>query len=110
MRVQHLPDGAERFAAELRSHSIGPVNVRVHHSQQTNWLSLLLEFLVNSGMIAPEDTHAHHRDGDRSLRGQEKNSMAGCRKGIVNGIAGKSTRIATVHTTWTLKLNADTQS
>jgi hypothetical protein len=41
-------------------------------------------------MVASENAHAHDGDGDRTLRWQEKFSMAGCRKQIVNGIPGKS--------------------
>jgi hypothetical protein len=55
---------------------------------------LLFEFLVNSGMIASENTDADYRDRYRILNRQVKFSMAGCRNEIVNGIGGKSIRIA----------------
>jgi hypothetical protein len=45
-------------------------------------------------MIAPKDAHADHGDGNRILRWQEKFSMAGCRKQIVNVSQGKSIRIS----------------
>jgi len=45
---------------------------------------LLFEFLVDSGMIASKDAHADDGDGNRSLQWQERFSMAGCRKEIVN--------------------------
>jgi hypothetical protein len=45
-------------------------------------------------MIASEDAHAHHGDGNRILRWQKKFSRAGCRKEIVNVNRGKSIRIS----------------
>jgi uncharacterized protein (DUF486 family) len=49
-------------------------------------------------MIASENAHAHHRDRNRILRWQEKFSMAGCRKGIVNVNRRKSIRITVPRT------------
>ena len=91
VRGQHLFDGTERFAAELGSYSASTGDIRIDHSHQAHSFALLLEFLINSSVIAPEDAHTHNGDEDRSLRCQEKNSVAGCRKEIVNGFAGKST-------------------
>ncbi len=90
MRSQHLVHRAEAFAPKLARHRISAARVRIDHSQQPHRLPLLLQFLVDSGMIASENAHAHDGDGDRTLRWQEKFSMAGCRKQIVNGIPGKS--------------------
>ena len=46
-------------------HGIG-----IDHSQQAHRFALLFEFLVNSGMIAPEDAYADHSNGNRAFRGQ----------------------------------------
>ncbi len=89
VRGQHLLHRAEALAAELARHRVRPVYVGIDHSQQSYRLPLLFEFLVNSGMIASKDAHAHHGDGNRTWRWQEKFSMAGCRKEIVNGNRGK---------------------
>src|SRR5438270_11629019 len=91
MRGQHLLHGAKGLASEFARHRVGAADVSVDHSQQTYRLPLLFKFLVNSGMIASENAHAHHGDGDRILRWQEKFPVASCRKGIVNGNQGKST-------------------
>ena len=60
------------------------------HESELDGLALLFEFLIDSGMIAPENAHPHDSDGSRILRWQEKFSLAGCRKQIVNVAAGKS--------------------
>jgi hypothetical protein len=90
VRGQHLLDGTESLTSKLARYTVSAVHVGIDHTQQANWLRLLFEFLVHSGMIASKDAHAHHGDGDRTLRWQEKFSMAGCRKEIVNGNQGKS--------------------
>jgi hypothetical protein len=93
MRGQHLLHRAKALAAELAGYGVRATHIGVDHSQQSNWFPLLFEFLVDSGMIASKDAHANHGDGNRALRWQEKFSMAGCRKEIVNGKRGKSIRI-----------------
>ena len=90
MRGQHLLHRAEGLAPELARYFVRAARVRIDHSQQPHRLPLLFQFLVDSGMVASENAHAHDGDGDRTLRWQEKFSMAGCRKQIVNGIPGKS--------------------
>ena len=90
MRGQHLMHRAEGLAPELARYLVRAARVRIDHSQQPHRLPLLLQFLVDSGMVASENAHAHDGDGDRTVRWQEKFSMAGCRKQIVNGIPGKS--------------------
>jgi hypothetical protein len=93
MSGQHLIHRGKCLAAKLRRYSLSAPHVRIDHAGQAYTFALLFKFLVNSGVIAPKDAHAHHGDGDRTLRCQEKNSTAGCRKEIVNGIAGKSISI-----------------
>ena len=90
VRGEHLLDRTEALAPELTGYRVGATNIRIDHSQQAHGFALLFEFLVDSGMIASKNTHTHHGDGNRILRWQEKFSMAGCRKEIVNGNQGKS--------------------
>src|SRR5580658_6063849 len=90
MRGEHLMHRTEALASELAGHGVSPVQVRVDHSEQPHRFTLLFEFLVNSGMIASKNAHAHDGDGNRTLGWQEKFSMASCRKRIVNVSAGKS--------------------
>jgi hypothetical protein len=90
---EHLVNRAECLAAELASYCIGAGQIRVDHPEQAHRLALQFEFFVHSGMIASEDAHAHYRDRDRIVRWQEKFSMAGCRKEIVNAKQGKSIRM-----------------
>jgi hypothetical protein len=90
MRGQQLRHGAEGLAPELARYLVSAARVRIDYSQQPHWLPLLFQFLVHSGMVASENAHAHDGDGDRTLRLQEKFSMAGSRKQIVNGLPGKS--------------------
>ncbi len=71
MRGQHLRHLAESPAAELSRHGVGTVEIRIDHAHQPDWLTLLLQFLVDPCMIASEDAHPHHRDGNRILSLQE---------------------------------------
>ena len=52
------------MAAKLARHRIGAIKVRIDHAQQPNRFSLLLQLTVDTSMIASEDAHAHHCDGD----------------------------------------------
>ena len=87
---QQLLHRAKRFAAELPRHDVGAVYIRIDHAEKPDWLPLKLKFLVDSGMIAPENTHADDGDRNRIVCRQEEFSLAGCRKEIVNVKAGKS--------------------
>ena len=89
VRGQHLRAPIRSPCSRTRGHGVGAVQVRIDHSQQAHRFPLLFEFLVDSGMIASEDAHAHHGDGNRILRWQEKFSMAGCRKANCKRKAGK---------------------
>jgi hypothetical protein len=91
VRRQHLQHRAESLAAELASDGICTAHVWVNHTQQPHRLSLLFEFFVNAGVIAPKNAYSNYGDGNRILRRQMTFSLAGCRKEIVIAIGGKST-------------------
>jgi hypothetical protein len=67
MRSNQLQNGAERLASEFPSHGIGTARIWIDNAKQPNRLSLLFQFLVDSGMISSKDAHAHDGDGDRAL-------------------------------------------
>jgi hypothetical protein len=98
-RGQHLLDRAESLAAKLASDGVGAIYIGVHHAQQADCFPLVFQFLVDSCVIAPKNAHAHDGDRDRILNWQQKFSMAGCRKQIVNVIRPKSI--------WTNQLRKD---
>jgi hypothetical protein len=74
VRGEHLLNRAKSLAAELSGNGVGTVQVRINNSEQADRFSLLLQFLVDSGMIAPEDAYADDRDRNRFLRRQLRNS------------------------------------
>jgi hypothetical protein len=63
----HLQNRAERLASELARYGVGTARIRIDNAQQPNRLSLLFQFLVDSGMISSKDAHAHDSDGDRTM-------------------------------------------
>jgi hypothetical protein len=65
VRSQHLLDRTESAAAELPRHRIGAVEIRIDHAHQSNRFALLLELLIDSGVVASEDAHTDHSDGNR---------------------------------------------
>jgi hypothetical protein len=68
VRGEHLLDRTEALAPELTGYRVGATYVRIDHSQQAHGFALLFEFLVDSGVIAPENADTNHRDGNRVLR------------------------------------------
>lgn len=87
MRAQHLRDGTEGTAVELAGNGVGAIEIGIDNAYQSNRLALLFKFFVDASVIASEDTHAHHCDGNRIVRGQERVSLgqvAGEQR-IVNG-------------------------
>jgi hypothetical protein len=72
VRGEHLFDGAKSAAAELSCDGVGPGEIGINHAHQPNRFSLLIEFTVDSGVIASEDAHTDDCDGDRIVRLQEK--------------------------------------
>ena len=64
VRGKHLLDRAKRPAAKLARHRVSTVEIGIDHARQSDRFSLLLELLVDSGVIASEDAHTHHCDGD----------------------------------------------
>jgi hypothetical protein len=68
MRGQHLADGTERPAAEFAGHGIGSVDIGINHAHQANGFPLLLEFLINAGVVAPKHADPNHRDRNRTRR------------------------------------------
>ena len=71
VRGQHLLDRTESPAAKLARHCVGAIQIRIDHAHQPNRFALLFELLVNPGMVASEDAHPHHRDGNRIFSMQE---------------------------------------
>jgi hypothetical protein len=71
VRGEHLLYGPESPASKLARHRVRAVELRVDHPDQPHRLALLLKFLVDAGMVASKNAHAHHRDEDRifSLQG-----------------------------------------
>ena len=89
---EHLLDRAERSASKLACHSIGTVKIGIDDAHQPNGFALLLEFSIDSGVVASEDAHTNYRDGDRIVSLQLRSSrLAGCQQdsGIVNVKLGK---------------------
>jgi hypothetical protein len=72
VRSEHLINRPKRAAAELARNGVGPGGIGIDHAHQPNRFSLLLEFTVDSGMIASEDAYTDYSDGDRIVRLQEK--------------------------------------
>ena len=66
---EQLFERAEAAAAELTSHGVGSIRVRIDHRKQMNRKSFLLELAVHAGVVAPEGADAN--DNDRNgLDGQ----------------------------------------
>lgn len=59
---QELLHGAKSFAFKLARHRVGASCIGIDNAEQAHGLALQLEFLVDSGMIAPEDAYAHNGD------------------------------------------------
>lgn len=77
---EQLFDGAERLASELAGHLISASEIGIDHSQQADCLALLLQFLVDSGMIASENSHTHDGDGNGVSFWQRISRRGGSRK------------------------------
>jgi hypothetical protein len=58
----------EGFAAELARDSVGAAKIGIDHPQQTHALALLLEFLIDAGVIAPKNPHAYDGHRNRIVR------------------------------------------
>jgi hypothetical protein len=71
VRGQHLSDRTESAAAELAPNRVRAVKVRIDHAHQPNRLALLLQFFIDSGVVASENAHPHHHHGNRIVRLQE---------------------------------------
>jgi len=69
---EQLIEGTEGPASELAPNRVSPSNVLIDHAQQTQRLTLLLEFLVHAGVISPERAHADYSDVDGAARIQGK--------------------------------------
>jgi uncharacterized protein (DUF486 family) len=80
---QHLLHRPKAFAAELAGHGIGAGQIGIDYAHEANGFALLLEFLIDAGVVASENAYAHYHDRNRILRLQEKFSLAGCRQQIV---------------------------
>jgi hypothetical protein len=72
VRGEHLLDGTKSAAAEFTRHRVGSGSVGIDNTYQPHRFSLLLQFTVNSGMIASKDAYAHDCDGDRIVSLQER--------------------------------------
>lgn len=70
MRGQHLRDRSEGAAAKFARNRVSPVQIGIDHANQSNRLTMLFEFFIDAGVIAPEDAYAN--DGNRNgfTRGQ----------------------------------------
>src|SRR5579872_2583920 len=71
MRGEHLLDGTEGPATELSRYRIRAIKVRIDHTHQANRVALLFQFFVDAGVIASENAHPHHGDGNRIVSLQE---------------------------------------
>ena len=71
MRGQHLLDRAKRAAAEFARHRVGAIQIRIDHAHQPHRLALLLQFVINPRVVASENAHTHHRNGNRIVSVQE---------------------------------------
>jgi hypothetical protein len=71
VRGQHLLDRAKSTTAELARHGVGTIEIRIDHAHQPNWFALLLQFLVDPGVVASENAHTHDSDGYRIVSVQE---------------------------------------
>ncbi len=71
VRGEHLLDRAEGPAAELACNRICSIELGIDHPHQPHRLTLLFEFFVNAGVVAPKNTHANYRNGDRVVGLQE---------------------------------------
>ena len=72
MRGEHLVNRPKRAAAELARYGVGAGEIGIDHAHQPNRVSLLLEFMLDAGVIASEDAYPDYCDGDRIVRLQEK--------------------------------------
>jgi hypothetical protein len=72
VRGEHLVDGPEGPAAKLARHGIRAVEIGVDHAHQANRFALLLKLSIDPGVVASEDAHSHHRNGNRIVRLQKK--------------------------------------
>jgi hypothetical protein len=87
VRGEHLLDGAEGAASELAGDGVGAIEAGIDDADEADRFALLFEFFVNAGVVASEDAHANHCDGNRIIRWQGNSLLAGClwEPCIVNG-------------------------
>ena len=72
MSGEELIERSEGTAAKFPSNRIRSAHILVHNSEQAQRLTLLLEFLVDASVVAPERTHTDHRNVDEVPRMQER--------------------------------------
>ena len=84
VRGQHLLDRTESPAAEFARHRVGAVKIRIDHAHQSNRFALLFQFFVDARVVASEDAHPHHRDGNRIVSLQEGLSAGWLPAGTTN--------------------------
>ena len=64
MGGEQLVERSEGAAIEFAGHGIGARHIAIDHAQQAERLALLLELLVNAGVVAAEGADSHHGDVD----------------------------------------------
>src|ERR1700745_1076869 len=72
MCSEELLERPEGTAAICPLDPIRPAHILVHNSEHAQRLTLLLEFLVDAGVVASERTHTDHRNVDKVPRMQER--------------------------------------
>jgi hypothetical protein len=66
VRHQHLLDRSKRLALELARNRISPRRIRIDHAHQPH-AARLLQFPIDTSVIAPESAHANHRNINRKF-------------------------------------------
>ena len=88
VRGEELVERSEGAAAKLKGYGIGTGHVAVDHAKQAERLALLLEFLVDAGVVASEGADPYHHDVDNAGWVQGESQAAGCRRtGLYSGTA-----------------------
>src|SRR5215475_1357660 len=78
VRGEELIERSEGAAVEFAGDGVGARDVAIDHAEQAERLALLLEFLVDAGVVASEGADPYHRDVDNAGWVQGEPQAAGC--------------------------------